>query len=218
MVKIGYEQTLIYTSEADLKLDPFHLNAEDKEAMRFDSYVELSLDKQKMKQLTKAEIFEKLLMTGYRKVEGKVKLNSMRIDVLHSTSQRLGIPVSQLLTHHKVQGWQGVPKGLLQVLWERGFIDSKMWRHYHRRVLDDNNDMMEVLSLEHLMSGFTDFVNEVSQLKYVCEQLGVRALFTTKYHAEIADEGVKYSWAHSKNLYTKMALRVRRESSILSQQ
>ncbi len=36
MVKIGCEQTLIYTSEADLKLDPFHLNKEDKEAMRFD--------------------------------------------------------------------------------------------------------------------------------------------------------------------------------------
>ncbi len=80
-------------------------------------------------------------------------------------------------------------------------------------MLDDNNEMVEELSLEHLMSGFTDFVNEVSQLKYVCEQLGVRALFTTKYHAEIADEGVKYSWAHSKNLYRRMALRVKKGKS-----
>ncbi len=88
-----------------------------------------------------------------------------------------------------------------------------MWRHYHRRVLDDNNEMVEELSLEHLMSGCTDFINEVSQLEYVCEQLGVRALFTTKYHAEMAGEGVEYSWAHSKNLYRRTALRVKKGKS-----
>ena len=47
------------------------MNEEHREAMRFDSQVELSLDKQKMKQLTKEEIVEKLLMTDYGKVEGK---------------------------------------------------------------------------------------------------------------------------------------------------
>ena len=56
MVKIGCEQTFIYTSETDLKVGPFHLNEKDREAMRFDSYVELSLDKQKMKQLTEADL------------------------------------------------------------------------------------------------------------------------------------------------------------------
>jgi hypothetical protein len=49
MIKIGCEQTLTYTSETDLKLGPFHLNKKGREAMRFDSYVELSLDKQQMK-------------------------------------------------------------------------------------------------------------------------------------------------------------------------
>ena len=42
MVKIGCEQTLIYTSETDLKVGPFNLNEEDREAMRFDSCLELS--------------------------------------------------------------------------------------------------------------------------------------------------------------------------------
>jgi hypothetical protein len=37
MVKIGWEQTLIYTPETYLKVGPFHLNEEDREAMRFDS-------------------------------------------------------------------------------------------------------------------------------------------------------------------------------------
>jgi hypothetical protein len=54
--------------------------------MTFDSYVELSWDKQKMKQLTKAKIVEKLLMSNYNKVEGKVNLNSIRVNVLHSTA------------------------------------------------------------------------------------------------------------------------------------
>jgi hypothetical protein len=101
------------------------LNEEDREAMRFDSYVELSPDNQKMKHLTKAEIVEKSLMTDYGKVEGKVKLNSTRVNVLHSNQPRLDIPVSQLQTHPKVQRSQGAPKGLLQVLRERGFINSK---------------------------------------------------------------------------------------------
>ena len=93
------------------------------------------------------------------------------------------------------------------------FINSKMGRRYHRRVLDDNNEMVEELSLEHLMSRCTYFASEVSQLEYDCEQLGVRALFTTKYYAEMADEGVEYSWAHSKNLYRRMALRVKKGTS-----
>ncbi len=51
------------------------------------------------------------------------------------------------------------------------------------------------------MSECTDFVNEVSQLEYVCEQLGVRALFTTKYHAEIAGEGVEFLGTQQKSIH-----------------
>jgi hypothetical protein len=57
-----------------------------------------------MKQLTKAEIVGILLMTDYGKVEGRVKLNSMRVDVLRSTAQRL------MTDHRKVKGWEGAPK------------------------------------------------------------------------------------------------------------
>jgi hypothetical protein len=58
------------------------LNEEDIEGMRIDSYGELSWDKQEINQCTKAEIVEKLLMTDYRKVEGKVKLKNMRVNLL----------------------------------------------------------------------------------------------------------------------------------------
>ncbi len=49
-------------------------------------------------------------MTDYGKVEGNMKLHSMKVDVLRSTAQRLDIHVSQLQTQDKVQGWQGAPK------------------------------------------------------------------------------------------------------------
>ena len=73
-------------------------------------------------------------------------------------------------------------------------------------MLDDNNDLVEELSMEHIMANCLDFANEKSQLEFVCEQLGARALFTTKYHAEMAGEGVEYSWAHSKNTYRGVSL------------
>ena len=71
-------------------------------------------------------------------------------------------------------------------------------QQYKRRVLDDNNDLVEELSLEHIMAHCLDFVNEKSHLEYVCEKLGARALSTTKYNAEMAGEGMEYSWAHSR--------------------
>ena len=74
-------------------------------------------------------------------------------------------------------------------------------------MLDDNNKMVEELSLEHLMSR-CNFVNEVLQLGFAFEQLGVRALFMIKYHTEMAGEGVEYSLDHSKNLDRIITLRV----------
>ena len=67
------------------------------------------------------------------------------------------------------------------------------------------------------MSGCTDFINEVSQLGYVCEQLGVRSLFATKYHAEMDGQGVEYLWTSSK-IYIEEALRVKMASPIFIQQ
>ena len=77
-------------------------------------------------------------------------------------------------------------------------------QQYKRRVLDDNNDLVEE-SLEHIMAHCLDSVNEKLQLEYICEKLGARALFKTKYHAEMAGEGVEYSWAHSKNTYKRVS-------------
>jgi len=206
MVTVGAEQTLTYESESDLRLGPFHISESEREAKRHDINFEISTEKQKAKQLTKTELVEKLMETEFGKVEGRVKLRSMKATELRTKAQQLGISVIQIQTHKTIRGWEHAPKGLLQVLWERGFIDPKKWQQYKRRVLDDNNDLVEELSMEHIMANCWDFANEKSQLEFVCEQLGARALFTTKYHAEMAGEGVEYSWAHSKNTYRGVSL------------
>ena len=40
----------------------------------------------------------------------------------------------------------------------------------------------------------------------VCHELGVRAVITTKFHAEYDEEGIEYSWGYSKALYRKYSL------------
>ena len=44
----------------------------------------------------------------------------------------------------------------------------------------------------------------------VCRELGARAVITTKFHAEYADEGIEYSWGYSKALYRKYSLTSRK--------
>jgi hypothetical protein len=56
------------------------------------------------------------------------------------------------------------------------------------------------------MISCADFENEVSQLEYVGQSLGVMVLITTKYHAEYAGEGIEYSWGYSKAIYRRAPL------------
>jgi len=71
---------------------------------------------------------------------------------------------------------------------------------------DDDGNLIPELSLRHLIASCTDFQTEKSQLEYVCESLGAKALITTKYHAEYAGEGIEYSWGFAKSLYRRHPL------------
>ena len=64
--------------------------------------------------------------TEFGKVEGQVKLRSMKATELHVKAQQLQISVIQIQSHKKISGWENAPKGLLQVLWECGLIDQKI--------------------------------------------------------------------------------------------
>jgi hypothetical protein len=99
------------------------------------------------------------------------------------------------------QGWEGQPKGLMQVLWERGMIDMSSLEQY---TLDGRKNPITgkvnlQSSLRHILANCNDFKDKETALEYLGTQLGVSVKLTPKFHAELAGEGVEYSWAHSKS-------------------
>jgi hypothetical protein len=107
-----------------------------------------------------------------------------------------------------IPGWEGAPKGLLQVLWERGFIDSKLVNFYTMEGKKDpiTGEVDFSMLLKHLMASCRDFKDEEMALQNLGAQLGVQVQLTPKFHAELAGEGVEYSWAHMKAYYRRLPL------------
>ncbi len=77
---------------------------------------------------------------------------------------------------------------------------------YKLLLQNDSGFIIKDYSLSVLMGTCTDFANEKSQLEFVCQNLGIKALITTKYHAEYAGEGIEYSWGASKVVYCRYPL------------
>ncbi|KAI2491822.1 hypothetical protein MHU86_22728 [Fragilaria crotonensis] len=112
---------------------------------------------------------------------------------------------------HTVEGWQGKSKGLLQILWERGWIDpskcsklDKSGKSFNtsfyslKGKTDHTGRMDEPSSLRYLMGSCTDFQEEETALQHLGSQLGSKVIFTPKFHCEFAGEGIEYNWAHAK--------------------
>ena len=96
------------------------------------------------------------------------------------------IPIEVETVKIAKEGWYGKPKGVFQILWERGYIDMAQKDKY----------------LNHLIRNCLDFVNEKTMLQHIGEDmLGVIVDRTPKCTPEIAGEGIEYSWAMAKGWY-----------------
>jgi hypothetical protein len=106
-----------------------------------------------------------------------------------------------------VPGWEGQPKGQMQVLWERGLIDTSLLAQY---TVDGKKNLVTGdinlhSSLSHILANCKDFQEEETALEHlVGTQLGVTVKLTPKFHAELAGEGVEYCWAHSKSFNRRL--------------
>jgi hypothetical protein len=165
----------------------------------------------KRRKKNKSELLQELIMTrtfNHTKIYTKQQLESLASD--------FGIDL-----HHEVdevrEGWVGKPKGLFQILWERGWIDpNKRYSDYSldgkSHWKDERNEVLEQylpFCLRHLLSECTDFKNEVSALedlalKLSTETCNIKINFTPKYHCEIAGEGIEYAWGYSKRYYRNL--------------
>jgi len=185
MVQVGNEQALWYQSPQDLITGPFNLSAKEREEKRYNTQVKLQPDKVGPHDKLKDELVEEILQTDYGNVEGCNVMSKKLLRDLKLIASGAGINAKKIVTHRTVSGWQGKGKGLLQILWERGFIDENKIRSYKVRSNNEDGNMIPEMSLAHLMENCFNFDNEMSQLEFVCKSLGVRAVITAKFHGSM---------------------------------
>jgi hypothetical protein len=100
----------------------------------------------------------------------------------------------------------------VQVLWERGWIDEANLEKYTMNPATDRDGEIlersaEEWSLRVLMASLCiDFAEEMTALQHVGNELGVSVIILPKFHAELAGEGIEYSWGVTKGLYRQKPL------------
>ena len=183
VLQIGDVQTFVF-SETDE--GPFYL--QNKEGRRYD--VENGNTR---RDLTKTELEDAL-----RTINVNGKGNKKQLQELcrpNNIPTKIEIP-------KVVEGWVGKAKGTLQILWERGWIDMNNLPKYTN---DGKVDAFGILdttySLQFLVSNLKDFLEEESMLQSMGNQMGIKIDRTPICHAELAGEGIEYSWGCSKNKY-----------------
>ena len=119
------------------------------------------------------------------------------------------------------EGWLGKSKGLLQVLWERGWIDELRLGEYTLKGTKNQLDKEGNILPEHrrfvlcsLMKECADFQEEKSAMEMLLDGLSakssndqsIKLLVSPKYYCELAGEGVEYVWSMAKRFYQSCAL------------
>ncbi|CAJ1937427.1 unnamed protein product [Cylindrotheca closterium] len=156
----------------------------------------------------KGELAEKLQALGKA-------INGNKADLQKRCTDN-GIAISEMRMKIK-QGWENKPKGMLQVLWERGFIDtavpkSELWKKYPEKGQKDNLGLvMPGTALKEMVADLPDFQDEKTLLQYHAEgrsTAGCQIMFirSPKCHPEIAGEGIEYDWAGIKSYYRRSDL------------
>ena len=146
-----------------------------------------------MRQYKKAELIEQLKEHGVTARGNKTAVQKL--------AQECGLPIQEIKPKI-IYGWEGKPKGLLQVLWEQGFIDISKLSHYtmHRKQ-DPFEVIRKDMSLKFLMSNCQDFKEEESLVQSMGQSMGILVDRIPKCHCELAGEGIEYLWGWSKNEY-----------------
>jgi hypothetical protein len=130
-----------------------------------------------------------------------------RKDKLQILCKQKNIPIEEELDE-VVERWEGKPKGILQILWERCFVDpSKKEEDYTLQGKKDAfGKVNPETSLKHLLSLLTDFIEEETLLQYHGRLLKAKLVRTPKCDSKIAGEGIEYDWGCGKGFYRHLPL------------
>ena len=200
LLQPGDTQSMQFCSNDD---GPFYLSDDEKIKQKYDE----KTGKTKTRELTKAELKPKLIQAGVADPRGSKKQ-------LQEHCQRLNLPISELVPV-VMEGWNMKPKGALQVLYERGWIDvSKVMLYTANGVKDvrlAQNDVTGCsFSIKSLMKLQSDFINEVTLLQHHIQKLGASVDRSPKCHPELAGEGIEYVWALAKLRYRRAPMNKKR--------
>jgi hypothetical protein len=174
---------------------PYYLSIEERERQRHDRPTGKTLTENK----TKDMILNNLKESSIHVIGTVVQLKEI--------ARRNNIPVIFDM-QEIIKGWEGQPKGMLQVLWERGFVDgSQSEKHY---TIEGRKDQVGNIdpetSVKMMMQRQMDFIEEETLLQYHGRQLGVVIHRTPKCHPEMAGEGIEYNWGCAKGYYRRLPI------------
>ena len=106
------------------------------------------------------------------------------------------------------EGWVGKPKGMRQVLWERGLLDPNIT--YVAKLKKDDPNLDGKVEYGSILADCADFLSEKTCLMHLGEHLGVEVDRSTKSHPELAGEGIEYSWGRAKSVYRRAKIAQKR--------
>jgi hypothetical protein len=98
----------------------------------------------------------------------------------------------------KTAGYVGKAKGLRQIAIERGLFSKE-----ELMLPVSNPRYVKMDKLRKAVGACNDFQNETSQLQHIALQLGISVDMTPKAHAELAGQGIEYSWGYAKLKFRK---------------
>ena len=109
---------------------------------------------------------------------------------LQKQAKDINLPVRY--TYEKIlPGWVGKPKGSLQILYERGWIDPNDLSSYTEKgTMSDMGVLRKRTSLKLLMELQQDFHAELTLLQFHGVKLGAIIDRSPKCHPEIAGKGI----------------------------
>ena len=191
----------------DTDIGPFYLSEDEREKRKYD--IETNEEKEIIH--TRAFLIDQIKeKTGMKKVRGN-------LDEVQKLATNLNIPTKT--TSKKIlEGWVGKPKGMMQVLWERGFLNpskssNELMRLYRFKKDKQTKQDIPGTSLIEIIENLPDFKTKLTLLQFWASQLGVIVKCSPKFHPEIAGEGVEFCWALGKNTYRTHGVEEQRTKS-----
>jgi hypothetical protein len=139
----GDVQSLVFKPTDDR---PFWMSREEQEKTGHDQVIQ---GQTRTRTLKKAEM-KKLLEEKNIPARGTAK-------ELAKICEDHGI-LTRITSYKVIEGWENKPKGMLQTLWERGFIDrSNLSKYTMNGRQDETGILLKETSLMYLMSNCQDF-------------------------------------------------------------